>query len=270
MRRCFVIGVVTIVLCMLGAGSALARGPRIKVIRGPHVAAPRFRVSYAGTGRWSTDYHSTPPNPGGNPDTNDAHDSSSQRWSLRFLEPLRWPARARSATTIDLTGATGHTGATGRINHRHLDGLYAVDNASIGCQVATSTAPHQRLPASLELSYLPGRRSLRLTALDPVAQALLLLPQQCPGQGDSLDGLSDNYFTPGFSFASGYGPDRWFRSRSVLIPIAVLQRAAAVTIRLGPAADAAPPADCAVPSPTWQRCRTGGTWRGTLSLRRLG
>ncbi|MBV8430435.1 MAG: hypothetical protein JO244_04690, partial [Solirubrobacterales bacterium] len=31
-------------------------------------SAARFRLMYAGAGDWSTAYHSTPANPGGNPD----------------------------------------------------------------------------------------------------------------------------------------------------------------------------------------------------------
>jgi hypothetical protein len=234
------------------------------------VAAPRFHVSYSGTGEWSTLYHSTPANPGANPDTNNAHDSSSQRWSLSFVGLLSPLEAGRRSGTFELRGASGVTRATARIRHSHIDGIYAADNASISCGVAAQTPPHARLPASIEISDLPDGRGLRLTALDPVSEVLALLPQQCPGQGDSLDGLADNYFTPGFSFAPGYGPDRWFRSRSVLIPLRLLQRAERVTIKLGPGPGSQPPADCAVLYPAWQRCQTGGAWQGTLTLSRVG
>jgi hypothetical protein len=162
------------------------------------------------------------------------------------------------------------TRASGSVDHTHRDGLFAFDDTSIQCRVAASTLAHERLNAGLEVTYLPASRRLRLTALNPVAQVLDLLPQQCPGQGDSLDGLNDNYFMPGFSFAAGYGPDRWFRSRSVLIPVATLERVGTISVHLGPGPGAAPPADCAVPNPSWQRCRTSGAWHGTLTLRRLG
>jgi hypothetical protein len=255
------------VFAAIGVGAAsLAMGSSGVAVA---ASAQRFRVTYVGAGAWSTTYHSTPANPGGNPDTNDAHDSSSQRWSLTFVEPLTWHAGARGLRMLQLDGARGITHATGQIAHNHRDGLYAFDDASISCQVAFSTPADRRLSAVLVATYLPSSRRLRLIAFNPVSEALSLLPQQCPGQGDSLDGLSDNYFTPGFSFASGYGPDRWFRSRPVLIPLAVLRRAAALTIHVGPAPNGAPRADCAVPDPAWQRCRTGGSWQGTLTLHRL-
>jgi hypothetical protein len=230
---------------------------------------PRFRVTYAGTAEWSTTYHSTPANPGGSPDTNDAHDSSAQVWSLSFVQLLSWPSGAGREATTRLVGAEGSTRATGNVSHTHVDGLYPADNASVNCRVTASTSFDQMLPASIGVTYLRSQRRLLLTALDPVGQALDLLPQQCPGQGDSLDGLADNYFTPGFSFAAGYGPDRWFRSGTVGLPLSRLQRAAKVTVRLGPAPDAAPPVDCSVPYPAWQRCHTGGGWQGTLTLRRV-
>src|SRR5438270_393920 len=44
----------------------------------------RFVVTYTGRGKWGTVYHSEPPNQGGDHDTNDAHDASTQRWSLLF------------------------------------------------------------------------------------------------------------------------------------------------------------------------------------------
>jgi hypothetical protein len=232
--------------------------------------ATRFIVSYIGTGTYHTTYHSNPPNPGGNPDTNDANDSSTQSWSLTFINRLVLPGcrRGRCPRIAGLHGATGATAATGHIAHTHIDGLYPAQNGSVSCTVQASTPPAARLDAAVSLRYLPARRSVLVEALIPVGNVLTLLPPQCPGQGDSLDGLADNYFTPGFSFAPGFGPGRWFRSRTVSIPLTVLRRAARISIRLGPARAGTPPSDCAVPHPDYQRCSTGGSWSGTLTLRR--
>ncbi|MHB8689886.1 MAG: hypothetical protein ACYDHH_01445 [Solirubrobacteraceae bacterium] len=61
-------------------------------------AVTRFTITYTGSGRVATSYHSTPPNVGGNADTNFAHDSSTQAWKLRFDQQLmQAPARLRLA-----------------------------------------------------------------------------------------------------------------------------------------------------------------------------
>jgi hypothetical protein len=238
----------------------------LSFVRGPYVPFPRFQVKYSGSGDWSTVYHSTPANPGANPDTNDAHDSSHQRWSLTFAGRLN----PRRPGAFELEGTSGSARASGQIWHRHIDGIYAADNSSISCEVEMQTPVRAALPAAITVGHPANHPGLLVTALEPVSQVLALLPQQCPGQGDSLDGLADNYFTPGFSFASGYGPARWFRSQAVSIPLRVLQHAERMTIELHPGPGSAPPADCAVPDPSWQWCQTGGTWRGTLTLRRIG
>ena len=118
------------------------------------------------------------------------------------------------------------------IDHTHIDGLYSFDNASESCRLSARTPPGERLQASIRARSVPTARSVSLQTLSPVSQALLLLPAACPGQGDSLDGLNDNYFTPGFSFANGFGPSRWFTSAVAVIPLRTLKRAAKITIPL--------------------------------------
>jgi hypothetical protein len=77
-----------------------------------------------------------------------------------------------------------------------------------------------------------------------------------------------NYASPGFSFGRLYGADRWFRSRIIAIPADVLHRAAAIHIPLGDTPTGRPPRNCAA-HPVWlERCTTGGSWRGTLTLTR--
>jgi hypothetical protein len=229
------------------------------VKRGPYQPAPRFSVSYQGSGSWHTTYHSEPPNPGGMHDTNDAHDSSAQRWKLRFIGVIR----LRSAV-IDT--ASGREHATGVIDHTHIDGLFTADDMAAHCAVSETTPPGLHLQAGLQVS---AAHELTLTAMSPVVTALELLPGGCPGQTDSLDGLLDNYFTPGFSFSPDWGSDRWFASRAVSIPRAVLQRARTVTIRLHATRAGTPPANCAVKFPSYERCSTGGSWSGTLTLARV-
>jgi hypothetical protein len=244
-----------VTLAAAPAGAAHARA--YTVAPGRYESSPKFHVLYAGSGTWHTDYHSNPPNPGGNPDTNDAHDSSVQHWSLRFLPSLR-------LGMTDLSGARGRTSFVGLIQHQHVDGLYSFDNGSIRCRVHAATARGAHLGARLEIRQ-SGRR-IELRALIPVSEAVDLVPGECPGQGDAIDGLANNYFMPGFSFAAGYGPERWFRSAPVSMPLASLQRASRVTFHLRPAAGAAPPRNCVVPQPSYERCRTTGRWRGTLTL----
>jgi hypothetical protein len=195
-------------------------------------------------------------------DTNDAHDSSRQSWSLRFPQPLG----LRSAS---LTSPTGRERASGRIDHTHVDGLFAADDMAAHCSVTAAIPPGSLLTGQLSVQRAAhGSPRLTITAGNPVATALVFLPGDCPGQTDALDGLLDNYFTPGFSFSPVWGPDRWFASQAVSIPVSVLRRARRVTVRLHDDAAGTPPTGCAVSHPAYERCVTGGSWTGVLTLRR--
>jgi hypothetical protein len=239
-------------------------------------AQPRFAFNYAGSGRFATTYMSEPPNQGGKPDHNRAHDSSTQTWSLSYGEPLTIPRcgpsphdRGPSCRRItSLIGATGATTASDSIAHVHIDGLYRVDNVSLSCRQHVRTPRGQPLMATFRLRYDPVSNALSITALDPVSYALDLLPGTCPGQGDPIDGLDDSYATPGFSFSPLYGPDRWFTSRTVVVPMRVLHRSALVTIRLRETGAGTPPRHCAVLHPSYEQCSTGGSWSGVLVMRR--
>src|SRR2546421_3517274 len=72
-------------LC-LAAPAAMALTPSYTTKRSAYLKHATFVVVYQGYGIWSTTYHATPPNPGGAPDTNDAHDASAQRWNLVFRQ----------------------------------------------------------------------------------------------------------------------------------------------------------------------------------------
>jgi hypothetical protein len=273
----------TLFAAALGAAAAFAAGyPGVaSAAQRSYTAVPagyralaRFVVTYQGSGTYATQYHSEPPNPGGEHDTNDAHDSSTQDWSLSFGSMLQIPpclgtAKRSSCKPIDdLNGARGRTHAAATTSHTHVDGLYPSDNRSISCQVRAATSPGQLLHAKIQLSYDARTRAVKIAALNPVSDVLVILPSQCPGQGDSIDGLYDNYWTPGFSFAAGYGPDRWFKSRTVEIPVRVLRRSRRIRIPVTQTAVGTPPRNCAVAHPSYESCSTGGSWSGTIALRR--
>jgi hypothetical protein len=253
---------------LIGALPVLVAGASAHGSSVPSRATMRFAVTYTGFGRWHTDYRSTSPNPGGAPDHNHAHDWSTQRWSLRFTSLLTLsgcPGPGCSGVH-SLSSATGTTSATGHIDHVHVDGLYRFDDVSERCRVSASTPAGARLAATLVVRYRPASRSIVVRALIPVEAALTLLPSACPSQGDSIDGLADNYFTPGLSFARGFGPDRWFLSRRVVIPVSLLDRMSSIRIRFSDTRMGTPPANCVVPDPARQRCHTGGFWTGVVAL----
>jgi hypothetical protein len=225
--------------------------------------AAGLRVRYSGAGSYKTSYDAHAPNPGGAPDHDTAMDTETERWSLRFTQPLRSGHCPPSGCV--LTAATGTTHIAGRIHHVHVDGLYAQLDRSVRCRIQAGTTSRASPGASLQYRGVDHGRTLSVTVLNPVATALLLLPSACPGQGDSIDGLDDNYLGPGFSFADGWGPARWFTSRTVVVSLARLHRRGTIRIRLSQTRRGTPPAGCAAPY-AWQRCRTGGSWNGVLTL----
>jgi hypothetical protein len=107
-----------------------------------------------------------------------------------------------------------------------------------------------------------------VTAFNPISDALELLPRACPSHPDSLDRIYDSYFEPGFSFANGWGANRWLESAAVSIPAAVFHRSAEIVVPLAATRAGTPPRGCAVQNPSYERCRTGGRWAGVLRFRR--
>jgi hypothetical protein len=207
-------------------------------------------------------------------DTNDAADSSTQRWSLAYLARLTVPVCGRSGHRGQdrcprLVGpllARGPVSVVGIVNHTHVDGLYAFDDATARCQLEEALPPATTAMVPLHVSYDRRRQTIGITPSDPVAQAFSLMPMACPGYVDGIDGLLDNYFTPGFSFSPAYGQARWFTPAPVRIPVATLHRAARITAPVGPTARGAPPGTCEVRVPAVEQCQTGGSWRGVLTL----
>ncbi len=229
-------------------------------------ATARFTVTYSGAGRWATRYYAEPSDGGGRHDTDTASDSSTEKWSETFSSRLVIPP-CDCGRLAELTDARGSSSATGRIDHVHIDGLYTQLNATEDCTVRSVTPARAVLDATVELAYVRRSRSLALTALDPVQEALTLLPAECPGQGDALDGLADNYFETGLSLAPQWGSERWFTAATVEVPLATLHRTREVSIPLESTRVGTPPRDCGLPHDSWQRCRTGGAWTGTLTFR---
>jgi hypothetical protein len=219
---------------------------------------PSFAVSYVGSGSWATRYHSTPPNPGGAADRNDAHDTSAQAWRLRFAQPLR-------LVSGTLGAASGSERIAVVIDHVHLDGLYAFDDASARCQLRGSAGP--RLGPAPTIVVRRSRDRLVLSIGSPLTAGLLALPAGCAGAVDGIDGLLDDYATPGFSFDSVFTPQRWLTGR-VSLALATLRSARRVRIRVSSSHAGTPPANCRVPEPSYERCTTGGRWSGVLTLTR--
>jgi hypothetical protein len=243
------------------------------------VAAPyrdtvRFTVRYTGSGHVATTYHSTPPNPGGHADHNTVSDASTQRWAFTYTNGLTVPACGTNATTTTdpcaapsaVQRATGATSATGRVRHKHIDGLYRNMDSGISCRLKAHTKRDYSLAASVAVAYDPATQAFTLTPGDPVVDVLSLLPSACPKQGDSLDLILDNYFTPGFSFDTTYGPDRWFTPAPIRLPAAVLHTSARITIPVRQATNNTPPRHCAVRHPRYEHCTTRGAWAGRLTL----
>jgi hypothetical protein len=264
-----------VAVATIGEASAKTQSRQLYSVQlGGYRDVAHFQVTYSGSGKWATTYHSEPPTRGGPPDTNDASDSSAQRWGVTFARVLSIPRCGRPREGVadpctrlpSLKGAKGTARATGRVAHIHRDGLFPNQNASVRCRIRAVAPVGMRLTAEIRLRYAPRSRSFAVTALTPIADALTLLPVQCPGQGDSIDGLFDNYFLPGFSFSSGFGPERWFTAPTIVIPTSVLHRATHITVPLGNARAGTPPANCAVKSPEFERCATGGSWTGVLTF----
>jgi hypothetical protein len=258
---------------MLAGTAAPAAGAQYTAQPGPYRERPKFIVTYSGSGNWRTVYHATPPsdpaNPDGPHDTNDANDSSIQHWTLRFGNALSFrPCTVGRCPALGLsTRATGSETVVGTIAHTHVDGLYPADDQSVSCTV--NSALSSGLTVDVRLRYLSSGRAISLTAFTPVAQALTLLPPACPGQTDAVDGLYDNYFTPGFSFAAGYGPSRWFTSQNIVVRTRVLRRSKRIMFQLHDVPGNTPPTGCAVTHPSYERCTTGGAWTGLLQLTRV-
>jgi hypothetical protein len=236
-------------------------------------AAERFGVTYEGGGDWRTTFHATPPNPDGNKDdVNDARDSSRQTWDIRFRQALEIPA-CEPGTATDpcagvqgVSGARGATSMTGRVNHKHDDGIYRELDRKVRCRLAKRPSKRRPLDVTLSVRYLPETQAFAIAVSSPMTTTISLFPTACPKQGDSIDRVLDFYATPGFSFADGWGHERWFASREVTLPAADFQRGRRIRIPLSDTRAGTPPRRCAVPNPSYERCRTGGDWHGVLTL----
>jgi hypothetical protein len=255
-------------------GSGAAAKPGFTTSPGPANPNARFVVTYSGSGSYNTRFHATPPNQGGKPDTNDAWDSSTQSWNVRFGGRLAVPTCGAPSgggedpcsSITGLSGATGPTALAGRVKHKHVDGIYRQLDRVVKCRLGKRPSATRTLDASLLVRYIPESDSVRISASDPIATAVSLFPSQCRNQGDSIDRIQDFYALPGFSFADSFGPDRWFASREVVIPAAVFHRSKTIRIPLRNTQAGTPPKHCAVHDPSFERCTTGGAWRGVLTL----
>jgi hypothetical protein len=244
--------------------------PAYTTAPGPSQDSARFTVSYKGEGSFHTTFHATPPNPGGKPDTNDAHDTSRQTWDVKYRGALTIPTCGSADPCTDLAGLDGLRGATratGKVNHKHVDGLYRELDRTVKCKLSKAPSRKKPLAGTLSVRYIPESDSIGISASDPVQTALELFPAQCPKQGDSIDRILDFYATPGFSFADRFGPEPWFASREVVIPAAVFHDSKTIKVPLHQTGAGTPPKGCAVRDPSFERCKTGGEWNGVLTLK---
>jgi hypothetical protein len=256
--------------------SAVAAKSAYTATPGPAQADASFVATYRGAGTWATRFHAHPPNPGGKDDINDARDSSRQSWAIKYKGALAIPECGERpdgsgdpcASLVGVSGASGPTSITGRVNHNHVDGLYRQLDRKVKCRLRKRPSPRRRLDATITLRYIPESQSIGVRASSPLTTTATLFPYQCPQQGDSIDRILDFYAMPGFSFAPPWGPDRWFASREVLIPTRIFHRSSKIGIPLADTRGGRPPKDCAVNDPSFERCKTGGSWKGTLTLTR--
>src|SRR4051812_48653518 len=75
-------------LALLSGYAAPAGAKPYTSTPGPTRSDASFVATYSGAGSYATRFHATPPNDGGKPDTNDARDSSTQAWSIKFPKAL--------------------------------------------------------------------------------------------------------------------------------------------------------------------------------------
>ena len=265
-------------LLSAAAPAAAAAKPGYSTTPGPNRPDASFVVTYAGQGSYATTFHATPPNPGGKSDTNDAHDTSTQRWDLKFRRTLSVPTCGQPSGFGDdpcagmsgLWGASGKTNMRGKVNHKHVDGLYRELNRTVKCTLSKTPSRKRRHDVSVATRYIQETNSIGVRVSDPMSTTISLFPSQCPKQGDSIDRVLDFYATPGFSFAVGWGPDRWFASREVIIPSPVFHRSTRIKVPLHLTKAGTPPKHCARPNPSYEKCPTGGAWNGVLTLKSAG
>jgi hypothetical protein len=266
------------VLALLSAAAPASAAPGYSTTPGPSRPDARFVVGYAGKGSYATTFHATPPNPGGKPDTNDAHDTSKQSWGIKFRRKLNVPTCGQPASFGDdpcgglagLSGASGKASMTGKVDHKHVDGLYKQLDRTVRCTLSKTTSTKRRLEVNLATRYIPETNSIGVSVSDPMSTTISFFPTQCPKQGDSIDRILDFYAIPGFSFAQGWGPDRWFGSREVIVPSAVFHNSSQIKIPLHLTRAGTPPKHCARSNPSYEKCTTGGAWNGVLTLKSTG
>lgn len=155
----------------------------------------------------------------------------------------------------------------GKIDHKHVDGLYDQLDATERCRVKTKALPRTGLRARIDIVYDPVGAAFNVTPLNPIDDLLILLPPTCPQRPDGIDRILDNYFMPGFSYSQDFGADRWFTPEPVAVPVDVWHTSTQIRLRVGLAAAGRPPKDCATRY-TYERCRTTGSWSGTLTFTR--
>lgn len=263
------LGLAALLIGALPAAASAAVVPEL--VPGPEIAGAEFSVRYTGSSSTETVYRGTPPNPRGGPDLNTAHDTGRTSWALDYSATLRIPVCATvddpCAATIGVSRASGKLAASGVVRHRHIDGPYSELDSSANCTLKARGLPRKNILAQIDVLHDAARGAWVVRALNPVGDALNLMPQSCREPVDGIDRILGNYFWPSFSFSPNYVPDRWFTSEAVAIPDAVWRSSSRIRLRLGPQRVNKPPADCAKRY-RYERCRTTGSWSGVLTFTR--
>lgn len=245
--------------------------PPVEITPGAPQAAPSFAIRYTGKSWTKTTYRGTPPNPGGAADLNTARDESRQSWALTYPAGLSIPVcGGEPDPCLSVAGpitADGRTAASGTIDHDHIDGLYDQLDSEERCRVKAKAVPKKGLRARIDVTYDPATAAFTVAPKNPIEETLLLLPGTCPQMPDGIDRIYDNYFTPGWSMSQDYGPDRWFTPTPVVIPADTWRSSSRIRLRVGLSPEGRPPTDCAKRF-TYERCRTTGSWTGTLTFTR--
>jgi hypothetical protein len=261
-------------IALLGTAAPAAAKPGYTTTPGPNRPDASFVVTYQGKGSYATKFHATPPNQGGKPDTNDAHDTSTQLWNVKFRKQLQVPTCGQPqgfgddpcASLAGVSGAAGRATMVGKVDHKHVDGLYKQLNRTVKCTLRKTPSPKRTLDVTVAARYLPDTNSIAVSVSNPMTTTLTLFPTQCRNQGESIDRILDFYAIPGFSFDQEWGPDPWFVSNEVVIPSQVFHHSARIKIPLHLTAAGTSPRHCRRPNPSYERCTTGGAWNGVLTL----
>ena len=109
-----------------------------------------------------------------------------QTWAIRFRRALTVPTCGQPAdgsadpcaSLAGLRGATGATSMIGRVDHKHVDGIYRQFDRTVKCRLRKTTSTKKRLETAIAVRYIPGLQSIAVTAGNPLFTTLSLSPRR--------------------------------------------------------------------------------------------